>query len=38
MLLTAAEHHRNSEFLQLFGPIAQKRAIAQKKVIPVKSL
>ena len=30
------EHHRNSDFLHLFGPITQKRDFGQKKCIHVK--
>ena len=36
MLFTVAEHHRNSDFLHLFGPITQKRDFGQKKCIHVK--
>ena len=36
MLFTVVEHHRNSDFLHLFGPITQKRDFGQKKCIHVK--
>ena len=36
MLFTVTEHHRNSEILNLFGPITQKRDFGQKKCIHVK--